>query len=175
MTKTVPRHGLIRPPWAPPRVSRAAPQDAIPEPGSVEQQAHQGGSAVEANSNLYQATRAAFADALGEDVVPVGEAFLRFFRDQGCWLVDLPDGPVNRLSDTERRRAVDRGVDQLARTIRETAPERIVAVKRDIEDPVRRATAQAGADEVSLLVLPFPVRQWRRIYVEGLAGLLEGR
>lgn len=134
----------------------------------------QGTHFYRANSNLHQATRAAFADALGEDVVPAGEAFLRFFRDRGCWLVDIADGPVNRLPDAERRRAVDQGSDQLAHTIRETAPERIVAVKRDIEGPVRRAMAQAGAGDVSLLVLPFPVRQWRPTYVEGLARLLHG-
>jgi len=127
-----------------------------------------------ANSGLYRATQAAFAGALGNDAVPSGEAFLRFFRDQGCWLVDIADGPVDRLPAAERRRAVDRGVHQLARRIRETAPERMVAVKRDIEGAVRRAMAQAGADRVSLVVLPYPVRQWRPIYVEGLSRLLQG-
>lgn len=135
----------------------------------------QGTHFYRANSNLYQATRAAFADALGDDIVPTGEAFLRFFRDQGCWLVDIADAPVNRMPDAERRRAVEQGVDGLAHTIRDTSPDRVVAVKRDIEEPVRRAIEQAGASDTPLLVLPFPVRQWRPRYVEGLASLLGGR
>ena len=44
----------------------------------------QGTHFYRANSNLFRATRAAYASALGEDAVPTGEAFLRFFADQGA-------------------------------------------------------------------------------------------
>jgi Uncharacterised protein family (UPF0175) len=133
----------------------------------------QGTHFYRANSNLFRATRAAFADALGDDAVPTGEAFLRYFRDQGCWLIDLADAPVNRLSDGERRETVEKGIGRLADLIRHTRPNRIVAVKRDIADPIRRAMDQAAADATPLLVLPFPVRQWTREYHDGLKTLLE--
>lgn len=134
----------------------------------------QGTHFYRANSNLYRATRAAFAEVFGEDVVPTDEAFLRFFRDRGCWLVDLADAPVNRLPDTKRRAAVERGVERLAELIRQTEPDRIVAIKRDIAEPVRRAMSSAGADRVALVVLPFPVRQWKRQYEDQLKAVLEG-
>jgi predicted transcriptional regulator len=136
----------------------------------------QGTHFYRANSNLYRATRAAFAAAFGEDQVPDGEAFLRYFRDQGCWLVDLADEPVNRLPPSDRRRAAERGVQRLADLVREERPEAIVVVKRDIADAVERAASLAGAEATTLVVLPFPVRQWTPRYVEGLrAFLADGR
>ncbi|MDP8904030.1 MAG: UPF0175 family protein [Chloroflexota bacterium] len=125
-----------------------------------------------ANSNLYRATRAAFARALGADAVPTGEAFLRFFRDGGFWLVDLADRPVNRLPGQERRDVVQQGVAALAETIRRERPAHVVTVKRDIVDHVAEAISLAGEPYPSLHSLPFPVRQWARAYEDQLATLL---
>lgn len=131
----------------------------------------QGTHFYRANSNLFRATRAAYADALGEDVVPSGAAFLRYFADQNAWLVDLADKPVNRLTDSERRRAVEAGIPWLAELIRSEQPRQIVVVKRDIADAVRRAVAAADS-EATVMVLPFPVRQWARVYRRDLCSLL---
>ena len=108
---------------------------------------------------------------MGADLVPDGESFLPWFRDRGCWLVDIADTPVNHLSDTERRVEVERGIEPLAALLRVGAPSRVVAIKRDIEDPVKRAMALANVD-VPLITLPFPVRQWRPVYERGLAELV---
>jgi|GEM_PF-1116870 len=124
-----------------------------------------------ANSNLFRATRAAFAAALGADTVPDGASFLPWFRDRGYWIVDIADAPVNQLTDTARRAAVERGIQPLADLVREIDPSRVVAIKRDIEDPVKRSMALAETD-VPLVTLPFPVRQWRPIYERELAELL---
>ncbi len=124
----------------------------------------QGSHFYRANSRLFRATRAAYADALGESAVPSGEAFLRYFADQGAWLVDLADHPVNQLSDAQRRQAVEAGIPGLAKTIEQEHPQTIVTVKRDIGDAVRRAAELARSD-AQLLVLPFPVRQWAPVYV----------
>jgi hypothetical protein len=132
----------------------------------------QGTHFYRANSNLYRATRAAFAKAVGEDAVPEGEAFLRYFRDRGCWLVDIADTPVNRLPDTKRRAAVEQGVERLAELIRRERPKQLVVVKRDIADAVGRAATVAGAGDTPQLALPFPVRQWTGPYIEGLTSLL---
>jgi hypothetical protein len=135
----------------------------------------QGTHFYRANSNLFRATRAAFALARGDDAVPSGEAFLRYFRDRGCWLVDLADEPVNRLPDAARRAVVERGVERLAELIGRERPRRIVVVKRDVGDYVRRAMAMAGVEDAPLTVLPFPVRQWTRHYQDGLAKMLGER
>ncbi len=120
-----------------------------------------------ANSNLFRATQEAFAAAVGS-VVPSGPAFLHFFRERGCWLIDLADRPVNRLLDEARRDTVGAGRDRLARLVVETRPEQIVVVKASIAADVRDAARSAGFAGL-FLELPFPVRQWRSEYVRRLA------
>ena len=85
--------------------------------------------------------------------------------------MDIAAVPVNHLSDTERRVEVERGIEPLAALLMEVAPGRVVAIKRDIEDPVQRAMGLADID-VPLTTLPFPVRQWRPVYERALAELV---
>ena len=124
-----------------------------------------------ANSNLFRATREAFVQAFGPEAVSDGPRFLREFQDRGCWLVDLVDRPVNRLGDDKRQALVSGGVATLARTIADVRPVHIVAVKATVDDEVRAAMEVAGV-EADLLALPFPVRQWRAVYVRKLAEAL---
>jgi len=124
-----------------------------------------------ANSNLFRAMVEAFQAALGEEGVADGPRFLREFQDRGCWLVDLADQPVNRLPASEREALVAVGVAALARTIEETQPVHLVAIKATIDDEVRSAAEVAGSD-ADLLALPFPVRQWRPVFVRDLSAAL---
>lgn len=124
-----------------------------------------------ADSNLYRAVREAFGAAFAMVDPPEGDAFLAWFRELGCWLVDLADQPVNRSAAGDRVRAVDAGVPSLATTIRQTDPTRIVVVLRRIAPAVRRAARFAGFDDRAIDVLPFPVRQWRPVFVDQLAGI----
>jgi hypothetical protein len=125
-----------------------------------------------ADSNLYRATRDAFGRGLSVSSVPVGDSFLDWFRDLGCWLVDLADGPVNDLDEGDRSAAVGAGIPRLAEILRQLRPERVVVVLRKVAPSVRSAAARAGFDEHAIDVLPFPVRQWRHAYVEQLAGIV---
>lgn len=124
-----------------------------------------------ANSNLFRATREAFGRGLDLPNPPDGSAFLDWFKDLGCWLVDIAGRPANRLPAGERRAEVKGGVTRLAGTLRETHPERVIVLIRRIAPDVRRAAALAGLDDRSD-VLPFPIRQWRSSYVEQLAGIM---
>jgi hypothetical protein len=124
-----------------------------------------------ANSNLFRATREAFASAYGAANVPDGIDFLAWFRDQGCWLVDLADRPVNRLDRAQREQTVGHGTARLAETIRATQPAVIVAVKATIGSELREAASIAGWFG-DLVELPFPVRQWRTKYIARLSQFL---
>lgn len=126
----------------------------------------------EADSNLYRATREAFGRGLSVARVPEGAAFLDWFRDLGCWLIDLADRPVNDLAEGDRSAAVGAGIPRLAGVLRQLRPERVVVVLRQVAPAVRSAAAQAGFDEHAIDVLPFPARQWRPVYVEQLAGIV---
>jgi predicted transcriptional regulator len=125
-----------------------------------------------ANSILYRATREAVGKGLSVGRAPEGDAFLAWFQDLGGWLVDMADVPVNRLPDAERARHVAAGAPALAELLRAVEPARVVVVIGRIAASVRSAARIAGYDEGSIDVLPFPVRQWRPIYVEQLAGIV---
>ena len=125
-----------------------------------------------ADSNLYRATREAFGAAFAVGDPPEGDAFLGWFRDLGCWLVDVAERPVNRSTEETRTRVVGDGIPALARTIEAAEPERIVVVLRRIAPAVRKAAATAGFDDRAIDVLPFPTRQWRPVYVNQLAGIV---
>lgn len=183
------REGSTPPPSEPPTSSRSAP---TPDAGAtaiaglraryrpattrvlfVGESSPAGGTHFyRANSILYRATRDAFAAGLAMANPPEGEAFLAWFRDLGCWLVDLADRPVNRSPRRERTEAIDGGINALAETIRELQPERVLVVLRRIAPAVRRAARIAGYDDHAIDVLPFPVRQWRPVYVDQLAGVV---
>lgn len=124
-----------------------------------------------ANSNLFRATREAFAVAFGADLVPDGPRFLREFQDRGCWLVDLAERPVNRMAARERDQVVTAGVERLRGTVAEARPQLVVAVKASISDQVRAAAGSADP-AIPVIALPFPVRQWRAVYVRRLAEAL---
>ena len=125
-----------------------------------------------ADSNLFRAVRAAYVEALGEATVPDGEAFLRFFSDRGGWLVDLADRPVNRITGRPRRDRVDAGIEGLRGILMGARPERVVAIKSSIAGDVRQAARLAGFDEARIDVLPFPLYQWRRMFIDQLAAIL---
>jgi hypothetical protein len=123
-----------------------------------------------AYSNLFRAVHEAFARVFGEEV-PAGPAFLHYFRAHGAWLVDLADRPVNRMEDRARTSTAAAGIERLASSISETRPAHILAVKASIETAVRQAAQMANVD-VDIVVLPFPVRQWRAVFVRKLAAEL---
>lgn len=125
-----------------------------------------------ANSNLYYATHEAFQRALGP--MPEGTAFLELLRDRGVWLYDLADAPVDRMRGRPRRDAVRERVSDLVDLLRQSRPRLVIAIKRDLAATLRHALEEADLEPDHLRVLPFPLYQWRRVYVRDLAALVRG-
>jgi hypothetical protein len=121
----------------------------------------------QADSNLFLATREACDLAFGG--VPEGREFLRWFKDRGFWLYDLAGRPVNRQRGRPRKFAVSAGVAKLAELIADAEPDFVIAVKTSIEADVRQAADRAGIGGNRILILPFPLYQWRKVYVRELA------
>lgn len=121
----------------------------------------------QADSNLFFATREACD--LAFHGVPEGRAFLRWFKARSFWLYDLAGQPVNRKRGRPRKLAVSAGVSALAELIEEVEPDFVVAVKRSIEADVRQAAERAAFEGNRVVVLPFPLYQWRDVYVRELA------
>ena len=121
----------------------------------------------QADSNLFFATREACD--LAFHGVPEGREFLRWFKKKGFWLYDLAERPVNRQRGRPRKLAVSAGVTKLAELIADAEPDFVIAVKASIEAEVRQAADRAGIGGHRILVLPFPLYQWREVYVRELA------
>lgn len=122
------------------------------------------------NSNLYFATREAFVAALGP--LPSGEAFLRYLADRGVWLYDMADEPVDQLPGRPRKAAVRARIGELVELLTHERPAHVVAIKRDIGATVRQALNDAALPADRLHVVPFPLYQWRRAFVSGLADVV---
>jgi len=135
----------------------------------VGESAPQGGSFFyQADSNLFRAVREACARAYGP--LPEGRAFLDWFKDRHFWLSDLAPEPVNRLRGRPRKDAVNRGIIPLARLIRELAPDYVIAIKESIAPIVAAAADLARTPQARVVVLPFPLYQWRQRFIEELAA-----
>lgn len=126
----------------------------------------------EANSALFDAAREGFERAFGP--MPAGNAFLDRFRDEGFWLYDVSQEPVNHKRGRPRKAAVTAGVERLTRLLRNAEPDFVVAVKTSLEGPVRQAAALAGMEARRVRVLPFPLYQWRAEFVREFALFLNG-
>ena len=118
------------------------------------------------DSNLYRYTKQAFESALGQRWHTTG-AFLTFFRDHGCYLVDL-----YRDASSVQTRAGQRDVDRLACEIAQAQPGAVIVVKKSIVNDVWLAVRQSGASPAVFTSLPFPTYSWQGAYVKGLEGLL---
>ena len=116
-----------------------------------------GRSFYRANSGLYRAVRETFLIAFPS----LGTTdFLDSFRSLGCYLVDLCDEPVDKMTRHARRCACRAGEVGLTRAIRALRPEIIITVVRSIRANVRRTQEQAGWSGLNL-ELPYPGRWYR--------------
>lgn len=125
------------------------------------------------DSGLYRAVRDAFVHVFPK--VRKND-FLAFFRERGCYLVDLCGRPVDRLSPKERRIACLSGEAHLARTLKQLSPEIVITVVRSIEANVRRSEERANWYG-RRIELPYPGR-WHRHrtrFLRELAALLRER
>jgi hypothetical protein len=123
-----------------------------------------------ANSNLFYATRQAFQVAYGR--VPDGAQFLAYLQQHGFWLYDIADRPVDRMRGRPRHDAVHARAFALVELLRASRPAVVIAIKKNLGATVRQAMTEAGLSVDRLHVLPFPLYQWRRHYIFGLASLL---
>lgn len=123
-----------------------------------------------ANSRLFHAIQWAVRRVYGRRV-PQGEEFLAFAREQGIWLVDLANQPVNDLDKVERRALVRRGIPRIARLLAECAPVFVIAIGTTyVAGPAAKAL-ESSKVESELVALPFPT--WHRAeFIDGLARAL---
>ena len=120
-----------------------------------------------ADSHLFYATREAWVLAHGS--AGYGTRFLEQLKDSGVWLYDLAAAPVNRMSGRPRRKEVESRTAEFVDLLRAANPLQVIAIKRSLEPAARAAMASAGLDLERLVVVPFPLYQWRAEYLEQMS------
>lgn len=101
--------------------------------------------------------------------------FLQRLRDDGVWLIDAVEEPIDKRSASARRRAISAATPHLVWRVRELAPTIGViichSVVFELTAPALRAS---GAMVLHSAPLPFPLGNWRAQFVDGVRAALVG-
>jgi hypothetical protein len=122
------------------------------------------------DSGLFRAIRHAFVGAFPRLREP---DFLESFCALHCYLVDLCEIPVDRLSSRQRIRARRDSEARFAKSLKQLRPEIIVTVVRGIAENVERSQGLANWSGLHIK-LPYPGR-WhhhRNAFVQTLIPVL---
>ena len=123
--------------------------------------------------NLYRGVSAAFYGSAAGFDVREKVANLERLRDDGVWLVDAVEHPVNAKTKSERRRAIRENIDGLVARCRVVAPTvGVIVCHGPVFDvtaaPLRRACVRVLHD----YALPFPLGNMRAEFVSGTRAAL---
>ena len=98
------------------------------------------------NSNAYRYMKQAFGSP---------DDFLTWFKCRGLYLDDLVPFPIDNLQGSDRRRAQDEHVSDLADRIATHDPATVVSLLKKIDRPVQKAL-QASGSEADYYCVHFP-------------------
>jgi len=120
------------------------------------------------NSNLYYATKEAFEQVFHSTFR------MDFFKENGCWIYDVCNEPVNHLLRANRRDLIRGSVPILRETLKTLSPEYVIVVKKgDFGRMIYPEIQNSGyVDGKTSYLLPFPLYQYRSQYINELAGIL---
>ena len=127
------------------------------------------------HDNLFRGLMLALYGAERSDLAYDKTGWLARFQEDGFWLLDVADRPVNKLPRGARRRALRDAAPAAIARIRAAAPSVGVIV---CHDPTYMALDTAGAREHLRLLhdepIPFPLGNWRQVFVEHVRAALVG-
>lgn len=161
----------LRERYRPTRLRYLLIAESPPDPGGGERRFFY--SPVLTIDNLYRSVAEAVYGERDDVDVRDKTAVLERLREDGFWLIDAVEYPVNKLGSSARSRAIEAGVPRLIARCIELEPEHGAII---CHGKVYAATAQALRDAGFPLLhdvaLPFPLGNWRARFVEGFRRAL---
>jgi hypothetical protein len=125
------------------------------------------------HDNLYRGVAQALYGQRPDVDTRDKERVLELLREDGFWLIDAVEEPIDKKSSAARRAAIGAAAPRLAERCVELAPELGVivchAVVYEAVAPMLRAS---GVRVLHDHPLPFPLGNWRRQFVQGVRGSL---
>jgi hypothetical protein len=95
-------------------------------------------------------------------------------RNDGFWLIDAVEEPINKRTPRERSEAIREGVPDLVRRCKAIAPRRgVVICHGEVYKLTADALRAAGVRVLHDEPLPFPLGNWRGRFVRGLRESLD--
>ena len=92
------------------------------------------------------------------------KSFLRKFQESGFFLLDLSDNPVNGLSRSERKKALQDSLPGLLKEVTRLAPKRILIIKRNVFDIACASLSELEYTVLNKKPIPFPSNHWQAEY-----------
>lgn len=93
-------------------------------------------------------------------------AVLKRLQDEGLWMIDAVEQPVNHLAPRERAQAIGQAVPALVERCRALAPEQgVIICHSKVYEAVAPALRAAGTRILHEEPLPFPLPYWRARFV----------
>lgn len=124
--------------------------------------------------NLYRSVAEAVYGERDNFDVRDKPALLARLREDGFWLIDAVEYPVNKLGSSTRSRAIKAAVPRLVERCVELEPERgAIICHGKVFAATAHALRDAGVVVLDDVVLPFPLGNWRARFVEGFRQALE--
>jgi len=129
--------------------------------------------------NLYRSVAVALYGETPSFTVRDKPAVLARLREDGYWLIDAVDRPINKSSNAERAQAIRDSLPRLIARCLDLAPERgVIICHGGVYAVAAGPLREAGVRILHSEPLPFPLGNWRAKFVqmfrEALAGV-DGR
>jgi len=120
------------------------------------------------DSKLYKHTKKVFQEFW---IFKSDKEFLERFKNEGFYLEDLCDEPINHLPKRERKAKRNENIETLAKKLKQLNPEVIIVVMKSIQRQVKGAIKIAGLNP-KYYAIPFPSRGWQKEFEKQLKGIL---
>jgi hypothetical protein len=123
--------------------------------------------------NLYRAVAESVYGTESDVDLRDKPSVLRRLQEDGFWLIDAVDSPVNKLEGPARRKAVKAAVPRLVERCLELAPEcGVIVCHGKVFALAAPALREAGVTLLHDEPLPFPLGNWRARFVAGFREAL---
>jgi hypothetical protein len=96
-------------------------------------------------------------------------------RDDGFWLIDAVETPINKLPTFQRKKLVREGVDRLTERCVLLAPSTgVIICHSDVFRAAHRRLRDAGVALLHNNAIPFPIGNWQGSFIEKFRACLRG-
>lgn len=125
-------------------------------------------SVLSQHDNLYRGVALALYGLGSKFDITQKASNLRRMQDDGVWLIDAIDTPVNKEANSTRRRRIRAAVPSLVSRCKELAPTiGVLICFSPVYEEAAQRLREAGVTVVHDAALPFPLGNLRAQFVEG--------